>query len=89
MEIEQNWQNYRSIVKEKAAIFSVNLSLFQTYQETQATHHTIKIFAALFGGRKRVATSGRLSTIAQRNVAPFDIGKRATAIRLCGLYAFR
>lgn len=45
MEIEQNWQNYRSIVKEKVAIFSVNLSLFQTYQETQTTHHTILQFS--------------------------------------------
>ncbi|MFY1027871.1 TIGR01619 family protein [Actinobacillus seminis] len=45
MEIEQNWQNYRSMIKEKVAIFSVNLTLFQCYQKTQATHRTILQFS--------------------------------------------
>lgn len=89
MEIEQNWQNYRSMIKEKVAIFSVNLTLFQCYQKTQATHRTILQFSLPLWRKKRIATNRRLSILAQRNAAPFGPLLSAQPQSVYALYAFR
>lgn len=50
MEITQNWQNYRSMVNDKLAVFSVNLGLVEQYTAVEGKYTKILQFSLPYQG---------------------------------------